>query len=122
MDTKHTRGPWKVGEELASDGDFVIKATSGYGIGQAWNLNGNTENAANAKMIAAAPELLEALHVMMKTFELQMTVNGWAMFPSGRWAKTIDAHGGTIALHAGLEAIHNDAYRQAKAAIAKATL
>ena len=91
MDTKHTRGPWKVGEELASDGDFVIKATSGYGIGQAWNLNGNTENAANAKMIAAAPELLEALHVMMKTFE-------------------------------GLEAIHNDAYRQAKAAIAKATL
>ena len=29
-----------------------------------------------------------------------MTVNGWAMFPSGRWAKTIDAHGGTIALHA----------------------
>ena len=59
MDTKHTRGPWKVGEELASDGDFVIKATSGYGIGQAWNLNGNTENAANAKMIAAAPELLD---------------------------------------------------------------
>ena len=62
MDTKHTRGPWKVGEELASDGDFVIKATSGYGIGQAWNLNGNTENAANARLIAAAPGLLEALY------------------------------------------------------------
>ena len=61
MDTKHTRGPWKVGEELASDGDFVIKATSGYGIGQAWNLNGNTENAANARLIAAAPELIKAL-------------------------------------------------------------
>ena len=29
-----------------------------------------------------------------------MTVNGWAMFPSGRWAKTKEAHGGTIALHA----------------------
>lgn len=29
-----------------------------------------------------------------------MTINGWAMFPSGRWAKTKEAHGGTIALHA----------------------
>ena len=28
------------------------------------------------------------------------TVNGWIMFPSGRWAKTMNSHGGHIALHA----------------------
>ncbi len=28
------------------------------------------------------------------------TVNGWGIFPSGRWCKTIECGGGHIAMHA----------------------
>ena len=78
------RAPWNVNVPHLSDTDTMKYVAGVFG-------RTGVEQEANAYLIAAAPELLEALHVMMKTFE-------------------------------GLEAIHNDAYRQAKAAIAKATL
>ena len=93
MNTKHTPGPWNVSPSAKAstltrvfdETGKLVASANGPGLFE----GGEAE--ANARLIAAAPELLEALHVMMKTFE-------------------------------GLEAIHNDAYRQAKAAIAKATL
>ena len=57
MNTKHTQGPWKlVGSTTVSDADqsVGIANVSTYSIGE-------DEAAANARLIAAAPELLEAL-------------------------------------------------------------
>jgi hypothetical protein len=50
----YTPGPWHV------YGDHV-EASNGYWIADAIDNNGRAENLANAHLIAAAPELLEAL-------------------------------------------------------------
>ena len=82
MNTKHTPGPWK------HDG-MCIDAIDGALVATVYTEN-SFVNELDARLIAAAPELLAALQVMVKTFD-------------------------------GLATIHNDAYRQARAAIAKAT-
>lgn len=65
MTTQHTKGPWHIGE---GNGDGSIFADSGrvrgttlYPIAQVsrgWNA---TEDDANARLIASAPDLLDAL-------------------------------------------------------------
>ena len=73
MSTKHTPGPWKAAGELTKPGDFLIKQDISdgpcYHIGEVWNTNGNGENAANARLIAAAPELLDALRTLVQMTE-----------------------------------------------------
>ena len=67
--TKHTAAPWHVGmpppngEQAigAENGMMVAIATTGVGMKE--------ETLANARLIAAAPELLEALKEMVKDFE-----------------------------------------------------
>jgi hypothetical protein len=62
--TKHTPGPWTVeGRNRTNDG-WRLFADSGYGVGVAWDCNGNPENEANARLIAAAPDLLAALKAL----------------------------------------------------------
>ena len=64
----HTEGPWIVEKSRVGD-DFCIYTEAKdpedgeplYGIGQIWNLSGSPQNEANARLIAAAPELLAAL-------------------------------------------------------------
>jgi hypothetical protein len=90
--TKHTPGPWIIDRDGfndpgALDGGDNLRRVLRW---DAFARRHTDEAEANARLIAAAPELLDALQVMAKTFE-------------------------------GLAAIHNDAYRQARAAIAKAT-
>ena len=62
MSAKHTPGPW----EHTGQGDIVGKEDNGYGLGYVdvcgvylRTVRGRTN--ANARLIAAAPELLEAL-------------------------------------------------------------
>ena len=55
MTTKHTPAPWDYVD------DFVFSAVTGEGIADVDYDNDSKINHANAKLIAAAPELLEAL-------------------------------------------------------------
>ena len=63
MSAAHTPGPWEQSTVKAANGDVChgVKSSAAF-ITVAW-LNGRTENEAikNARLIAAAPELLEAL-------------------------------------------------------------
>ncbi len=57
----HTPGPWEMIKEIGNDGGLSCKIVSGNKavIALAKHADGNKE--ANARLIAAAPELLEAL-------------------------------------------------------------
>jgi hypothetical protein len=64
--TMHTPGPWKLGQYLGSLRQFVIHmdvGDKGRGSDVAFTSTafGNDETIANARLIAAAPDLLEAL-------------------------------------------------------------
>lgn len=63
----HTPGPWKIdGRNRTNDG-WCLYSPDGYGIGCVWDCNGNPENEANARLIAAAPDLYEALKRLIPT-------------------------------------------------------
>lgn len=59
METKHTKGPWHTGGK----DDRVIYAADGYAVGNAnvFHSKHEGDEEANARLMAAAPELLEAL-------------------------------------------------------------
>ena len=66
MTTKHTPGPWHVDTE-DQDADIhsgfgMVAKTMGHGHAQ------DGEGTANARLIAAAPELLDALQSMVSQF------------------------------------------------------
>lgn len=68
---KHTPGPWKAGQYLGSLRQFVIHmdvGDKGQGSDVAFTsiTFGSDETIANARLIAAAPELLEALQAMLE--------------------------------------------------------
>ena len=67
--SKHTPGPWKYGAELSSrTGEWLISfdaGNRGRGIGIAETRPGSGQEEANARLIAAAPELLEALEELL---------------------------------------------------------
>lgn len=73
---KHTPGPWKIGtpppngEQTIgnSQGLMVAVATTGF----------NVPTLANAQLIAAAPELLEALEAFDKAAKESTTIIGFA--------------------------------------------
>jgi len=66
---RHTPGPWKFGKELsAHSGEWLISydaADRGQGIPIAETRPGSGQESANARLIAAAPELLEALEAAL---------------------------------------------------------
>lgn len=63
--TKHTPGPWKVttwDKTNAVDGfETVITDNRGHGLATFTQFGNNAKVNANARLIAAAPELLQAL-------------------------------------------------------------
>ena len=71
-DTKHTPGPWTISDEIGEMNGRIIYDEE-YGIGEAWDLNGNPENAANAHLIAAAPDLFEALESLLSELDFTET-------------------------------------------------
>jgi hypothetical protein len=67
MSTQHTPGPWKFGS--ISNGDFYkrnIAGADGYHVALTSSRD-DAEVDANARLIAAAPELLEALQAIIDT-------------------------------------------------------
>jgi hypothetical protein len=74
--TKHTPGPWEMGPIIAGEDIFILADNRKAAIAKASNLEiyANTfeklrplaaECEANARLIAAAPELLEALKAIL---------------------------------------------------------
>lgn len=59
MTAKHTPGRWLIGEDQCVDDAWSIITTSGGSI--IANVNDRHDRKANAHLIAAAPDLLEAL-------------------------------------------------------------
>lgn len=60
---KHTPGPWKFASDQHSDYQHAIAAENGKHVGAAYHNHPcrmTAEEKANARLIAAAPELLEA--------------------------------------------------------------
>ncbi len=56
MNTKHTPGPW-----AANDDGLILEQKSNLGITRVVGIRSGLEHEANARLIAAAPELLAAL-------------------------------------------------------------
>lgn len=104
METKHTPGPWKVLREKQVDddckheGEIVVDVVADVHrhLICYTPISGNKDAHANANLIAAAPELLEALERMVRTFVDLRADTDWS------------GHG-------------EDALNEARAAIAKAT-
>jgi len=71
--TKHTPGPWKYGKELsARSGEWLISmdvGERGRGMQIAETRTGSGHENANARLIAAAPDLLNALTVLADACE-----------------------------------------------------
>jgi len=63
----HTPGPW----EVAGHGNYVRSRSGGFAVAQSEELPGQDgeERNANARLIAAAPEMLEALKELVKEFD-----------------------------------------------------
>lgn len=69
-ESKHTPGPWKSFQRLSQDGlpEIVVTAENGCPIAVVSN---HAEFKANTRLIAAAPELLEALKVCAALINIQ---------------------------------------------------
>lgn len=62
IETGHTPGPWVVLEgRNAADSPIQIESVERYAICDVRTFSGFDENEANARLIAASPDLLEAL-------------------------------------------------------------
>lgn len=59
--SKHTPGPWEMHGEFSGRDIVQIETKHGYSVADVRNYNRSEQNKANAKLIAAAPDLLEAL-------------------------------------------------------------
>jgi hypothetical protein len=65
-EAKHTKGPWMIGPDEEGDPSQCISA-SGFDIATVWG--GYLAADADARLIASAPELLEALEWMVANDE-----------------------------------------------------
>lgn len=103
-EVSHTPGPWQVDEVRTSCGRAyrigageMLKADKGCCIiYDDYPVDGDNERAANARLIAAAPELLEAL----KSISYRV-INGrpyvtFNMDKRGFWSLPIPEHGGDL--------------------------
>jgi len=68
MKTKHTPGPWEIEPHSTIDKEFNV----GPGISVDYDDVDHAEQDANAKLIAAAPDLLEALNYCISVFDAQL--------------------------------------------------
>lgn len=81
MEAKHTPGPWVMDD--AQPGDLFRHVLHGNGDSFGYicriSTNGNANADADARLIAAAPELLEALQAVLRSFPTDgdMHAAGW---------------------------------------------
>jgi hypothetical protein len=72
---KHTPGPWKIGAP-PPNGEQTIGTQQGLMVAVA-TTGANTPTEANARLIAAAPELLEALRELHTIVNLAIADGDW---------------------------------------------
>lgn len=114
-EAKHTPGPWNVSPYGVG---FEIDAANGQSIAQAQQIaqtkkpEDHNERKANARLIAAAPELLEALQVAVEAME-----QDWHQI-DGEWGPIMEEFGD---LEGAILAGKAPEIAKARAAIAKAT-
>lgn len=117
---KHTPGPWKFGKELtARSVEWLVSfdaGSKGRGIAIAETCAGSGNEDANARLIAAAPELLEACQTFaewLRREEAGFPAETRFNTPEGeaKWREWFDENFRICDL----------AQKQARAAIAKAT-
>ena len=69
--SKHTKGPWKYSNGTVIDGNGHVLRVNGVGLPCGFLSDQEREEVfANTKLIAAAPELLEALIDCRRTLEI----------------------------------------------------
>ncbi len=119
MENKHTPAPWELCD-IGDYGDFdgnsqVILGTDGFDEPMLKRLavvqvtKGDEENEANAQLIAAAPELLEALEEVVPLFKSLIQ----------DYAKVADSNGELLATQVYIDNL-NKHYVKAESAIKKA--
>ena len=96
MEAKHTPGPWHTRKPEESNGYVWINPIDGCcgEIATAWPLTTDAEAEANARLMAAAPELLEALQEIADSdrYEITCLKDDKPRYAHGKYAE--------IALHA----------------------
>ena len=86
METKHTKGPWKY-ERTATR--FRMLDSEGFIV---FTINGGAVPVeANARLMAAAPKLLEACKDLLYAFEQPGKMDGWSLTKKNAWNKAGDA-------------------------------
>ncbi len=75
----HTPGPWVIHDEKMLDGRLVVSTEAVNDIITIIGDIYNPDAEANARLIAAAPELLEAVRIILESPELKNC-------PDGRWS------------------------------------
>lgn len=80
----HTKGPWRIGKytnSVISDNKNGLEINGAIGEEAVKYYGGNliceSVSIENAKLIAAAPDLLEALNDMIEMYEQVQPVGGW---------------------------------------------
>lgn len=96
-DKRHTPGPWKIGRDISFGGRFGGKTIRGSST-VAIAVFGSGRGGANARLIAAAPELLAALRDIVEAVDPAvggLTLEDWATGPVAAARAAIE--GATIA-------------------------
>lgn len=70
----HTPGPWHAYQCPDEGGEYAIRAQNGICV--ALSIGGTKSEASNARLIAAAPELLEALELVVEHWTKQFERGG----------------------------------------------
>lgn len=72
---EHTKGPWKLDETWGLIVSKIGHEVAAYHPGRTWK---KEETKANARLIAAAPELLEALESIVDSIDKGTTLIRWS--------------------------------------------
>ena len=90
----HTPGPWKFGKELtARSGEWLVSfdaGSKGRGIAIAETRAGSGNEEANAHLIAAAPQLLEALQTTAANLRSWKAANGGGIKTFDSWLEVVE--------------------------------
>lgn len=90
----HTPGPWKFGKELtARSGEWLVSfdaGSKGRGIAIAETRAGSGNEEANARLIAAAPQLLEALQTTAANLRSWKAANGGGIKTFDSWLEAVE--------------------------------